>query len=211
MYSKSDNNEIVIGYEADEVIEERFGFLLQKYQKGLEESMKVSEFVFDSNDLLYYKLHKIGLIRGGSYIDSPKWLKNKQPTINPKNNEDKCFQYAVTVSLNHRQIKNYSERITRVKPFINQYNWNDIDFSSHKKDWKKFESNNKSIALNILYIPYNTKEIKPAYISKHNLMRKNRVILLMIADGEKRHYLAVKNYPHYLEEQRQGIMETLIV
>ena len=61
-------------------------------------------FYFDSVDSLYYKLHKISLNRGGSYIDSPKWLKNKKATINLKNNDDKCFQYAITVALNHEQI-----------------------------------------------------------------------------------------------------------
>ena len=40
--------------------------------------MKGSEFVFDSVDLLYYKFHKISLNRGGLYVDSPKWLKNKK-------------------------------------------------------------------------------------------------------------------------------------
>ena len=40
--------------------------------------MKGSEFVFNSVDLLYYHLHKISLKRGESYIDSPKWLKNKK-------------------------------------------------------------------------------------------------------------------------------------
>ena len=67
--------------------------------------MKGSEFVFDNVDSLYYKLHKVSLNRGGSYTDSPKWLKNKKATINPKNNNDKCFQYALTVALNHEQIK----------------------------------------------------------------------------------------------------------
>ena len=66
-------------------------------------------------------------------------------------------------------------------------------FSSQAKDWKKFESNNKSIALNILYVPYNTEEIRYAYKSKYNLIRENQVILLMITDGEKWHYLAVKS------------------
>ena len=61
-----------------------------------------------------------------------------------------------------------------------------------KKDWKKFELNNKSIALNILYVPYKTKEIRHAYKSKYNLEHENQVILLMITDGEKWHYLAVK-------------------
>ena len=61
----------MIGNETDEIIKEFFEFLLQKYQKGLEESMKESEFVFDFVDLWYYKFHKISLNRGGSNINSP--------------------------------------------------------------------------------------------------------------------------------------------
>ena len=75
MHSRSDNIEILIVNEADEIIEDLFDSFLQKYKKELEESMKGSEFVFDNVDSLYYKLHKISLNRGGSYIDSPKWLK----------------------------------------------------------------------------------------------------------------------------------------
>ena len=52
-----------------------------------------------------HELHKISLNRSGSYIDSPKWLKNKKSTINPKNNDDKCFEYALTIALNHQNIK----------------------------------------------------------------------------------------------------------
>ena len=64
----------------------------------------------------------------------------------------------------------------------------------YKKDWKKFESNIKAIALNILYVSHNTKEIRHAYKSKYNSNRENQVILLMITDGEKWHYLAVKRF-----------------
>ena len=70
---------------------------------------------------------------------------------------------------------------------------NTIGKRSHSKDWKKFESNNRLIALNILYMPHNTKKIRHAYKSKYNLNRKNQVILLMITDGKKWHYLAVKS------------------
>ena len=80
MHSKSDNIEILITNETDEIIEKLFESFLQKYQEGLEQSMKGSEFVFDSVDLLYYKLYRTSLNRGGSYIDSPKWLKNKKAT-----------------------------------------------------------------------------------------------------------------------------------
>ena len=83
--------EIIMGSETDEIIEELFESLLQKYQKGLEESMKGSEFIFDSLDVLNYDLHQISLNRDVSYIDSPKWLKNKKAAINPKTNLLKCF------------------------------------------------------------------------------------------------------------------------
>ena len=56
--------------------------------------------------------------------------------MNPKNNYYKCFQYAVTLSLNLGRINSHPERISKIKPFIEQYNWNDIDFPSTGKDWK---------------------------------------------------------------------------
>ena len=83
-------------------------------------------FFFDNVDSLYYKLHIISLNREVSYIDSPKCLKNKKTTINPKNNYDKCFQYAITVALNHEQIKKDPQRITKIEAFIDQYNWKEI-------------------------------------------------------------------------------------
>ena len=153
---------------------------------------KGSDFVFNNVNLSYY-LHKISLKRDGSYIDSPKWLKNKGATINPKNEDDECFKYALTVALNHEKIKNDPQRILKIKPFIDQYKWKGIDFLSHSKDWKKFEQNNKTTALNILFVPYNTEKIRLAYTSKYNNKRNNKVILLMITDDKKWHYLVVKS------------------
>ena len=91
MHTKSHIIEIMMSSETDEIIKELFKSLLQSYQKDLEESMKGSESVFDSVELLYYHLKKISLKRGGSYVDSPKWLKNKKATINPKNNDGNSF------------------------------------------------------------------------------------------------------------------------
>ena len=144
--------------KTDGIIEELSEFLLQKYQEGLEEKIRAREFVFDSIDLLHYNLQQLSLNRGGSYIDSLKWLKNKKATTNPENNDDKCFQFALTVALNYEQTKKDPQTMPKIKPFIEQYNLKEIDFPSHKKDWKKFELNNKSIALNILYVPYNTEK-----------------------------------------------------
>ena len=70
---------------------------------------------------MYYKCHKATFGRGGSYIDSPDWRKKKKETINPKNKDDKCFQYAVTVALNYEEIKWNPERVSNIEPFINKY------------------------------------------------------------------------------------------
>ena len=101
------------------------------------------------------------------------------------------------MALNLNRINKHPQRISKIKPFIDQYNWKDIDFPAMSKDWKKFELNNE-IALNILYVPHNTRKIHVAYKSKHNLTRENQIILLMITDREKWHYLTVKNLTEVL-------------
>ena len=146
--------------------------------------MRGSDFEFDGVNFLYYDFNEISLNRGRSYIDSPKWLKDKKSTINPKNNDDKCFQYTITLTLNLDNIDNHPERVFKIKMSIDQYNWKDIDFPPTSKDWKKFELNNE-VALNILYIPHNTRKIQVAYKSKINLTCDKQVILLMITNDEK--------------------------
>ena len=84
MHIKSRNIEIMRGSETNDLIEEFSESLLENYQEGLEGSMRGSECVCDSIDLLYYHLRKISLKRGRSYKDSPNVLKNKKATINPK-------------------------------------------------------------------------------------------------------------------------------
>ena len=63
----------------------------------------------------------------------------------------------MTAALNHQNIGRDPQRIPKIKPFISQYNWEKIEFPAVQKDWKKFEQNNETIALNILYVPYNTE------------------------------------------------------
>ena len=89
----------------------------------------------------------------------------------------------------------YSERITKIKPFINKYNWKGINFPSEKNDWKKLEKNNLTISLNVLYAK--KEKIYPAYVLKHNSNREKQVIFLMIPNGEGWYYLAVKKLLHY--------------
>ena len=142
IYTKSNNIEIMIDSDTDHVIEEVFNSLLQRYQENFLKKMGGSELVFDAVNVMYYDLNKISLNRGGSYIptNTASWLSDKKATVNPQNKKDDwCFKYALTVALNYEKIKNNAEGISKIKPFIDQYNWKEMDFPSTCKDWKKFD------------------------------------------------------------------------
>ena len=192
MYTRSDNEEFMNGDDTNEIIKLLFESFLQRFAENLQEKMRGSDFEFDGINFFYYNFNKTSIYRGGSYIDFPKYLKDEKSTINPKNNDHKCFQYPATLALKFDNINNHPKKISKIRPFIDQYNWKDIDFPPTNKDWESFELNNK-VALNILYIPRNTKKIQLAYRSKYNLTYNKQIILLMITDGEKWHYLVVKN------------------
>ena len=139
----------------------------------------------------YCVINVINSNRGGSYIDSLDWIKNKKTTINPANKK------IIAVALNHEEIRKNLERITKIN--INKYKWEGINFPSEKDDWKKIEKNNVTIALNVLYTK--KEKIYPAYISKINSNREKQVILLMIPNGQRRwHYLVVKKLSVLLRE-----------
>ena len=96
--------------------------------------MKGSDFIFDSVQLLYCKCDIVNFKLGGSYIDSPDWIKKKKATMNPKNKDNKCFQYAATVVLNYEEIKWNPERVSNIKPFLNKDNWEEMSYPSKIDD-----------------------------------------------------------------------------
>ena len=153
LYSKSDIVNILHAVDINGVINELFDTFLKRYQDGLETKMTGSSYFFEKVDLLEYHFHKVTLKRGSSYIPSPKWINNKKSTINPQNTEDNnCFQYSIVAALNHQKIPNHSERLNNLKPFIDNYNWNDLEFPAGHKNYSAFEKNNSEIALNIYYL-----------------------------------------------------------
>ena len=95
MLSKSDNIKSTSYNDSNEVFDELFESFRSIYQGYLE------PFILDLVKLMYYKFHRGNCRRGGSYIDSPDWIKKKKSTISQ---DDKCFQYAVTVALNYGEI-----------------------------------------------------------------------------------------------------------
>ena len=114
MYTRSTPEEFMIGSETAEVAENLIMTLLQKYQDNLQNKMKGSDFMFDGVNHLFYDLNRITISKGGSYIESPKWLKDKKCTINQKNNDNNCFQYAATLTLNFNNVDKHPQRISKI-------------------------------------------------------------------------------------------------
>ena len=103
IYTWSNNLIIRQGENTNHIIREIFNSFLHNYRQELK-IIKGSDFVFESVDLMDYKLHRVHLKRGGSYIKSPKWLENKKATINPKNDDDKCLRWSIIFALNYNDI-----------------------------------------------------------------------------------------------------------
>ena len=79
--------------------------------------------------MVYYKCHEVNFRR--LYIDSPDWIIKKNTTKNPKNKDDKCFYYALTVASKYEEIKWNAERVSNIKPFTNKYEWKGINYPSN--------------------------------------------------------------------------------
>ena len=163
------NQLLLISYFLSKDSEEITFLYKSEYNLGRENKVLLLMIDYDDNEKYYYFAVKSKL-----ELCSFEWLRSKKESIT---NKDNCFQNALNDSLDYQRIKKDPQRISKLKPYINQYNWKDIKFPSDKEDWKKFEQNNKEIALNVLFIPHNRtrKEIELAYTSKYNCNRKNKL------------------------------------
>ena len=129
-------------------------------------------------------------------LNSSGWLRGKKEAII---NNDNPLKNALDDAFNYQNIENDPQIIAKLKPYINKYNWEGIKFPARSEEWKTFERNNKTIALNIWFIRHNAKTVRVAYRSEHNSKRKKQVILLMITDGKQWYYLAITNLSALLQ------------
>ena len=139
-------------------------------------------------------------IKGSSYIDLPKELKNKKALINMKNeNDHKCFLWCVLRGLNPKD--EHPERINDLKSKENTLNMEGITYPVNiKEDIKRFEKQNPDISISIL--GYSKDErIYPLRISKKENKRKYNIVLLLIKDEDNSHYCYVKNLSSLLSSQ----------
>ena len=170
----NDQRSIYIKSKNTTDIDEIFDQLIEKHEE-LSESLKNIDLISEGIESLTYNLSEFTVTN--AFIETPQWITNKKCTINPQDNDSKCFQYSMTLSLYHQQIGKNSYRISKIKPFIDNLNWDNVNFPSEEQDYKIFEMNNKSIALNILRTHRDTRKISHAYKSKFNKTRKTSNVI----------------------------------
>ena len=135
----SDNEEVRLGNETDNIVKKLINSFLNNYQKEELILRNGSNFVFESVGLLSYYIHK----RGNSYIKSPEWVASKKAIKNPENVGLRCFEYCVVVALHHKKFKNHPEIMQgNHHLFSYDYNWQSIEFPTGIKEWKRNEKNN---------------------------------------------------------------------
>ena len=104
IYVWSNNESIMRGRDTVDIIREPFRSFLHNYQEELK-IIKGSNFLLESVEKMDYKLHRVRLRRGGSYIKSPEWLANKKATINPENkNDDEWLRWSTISALSYNEI-----------------------------------------------------------------------------------------------------------
>ena len=158
-----------------------------------------NDFTLDKIMHLYINFHRLALRQGASYSELPKWIKSKKAVINPQNKDEECFKWAVVAALNHKEIKKDHQRISRLRPYENQYNQKEFEFPVSIKKIGKFEKNDPDIAVNVLFSKKKSQNTYTVRRLERNVKYKKQVNLLMIVDGEKRHYTAINSVSRLLK------------
>ena len=181
--------EIYIGNNIDKDIKLMTDGLKENLEKT---NLPASGFKIDKILELDVDICKLHLTTGKSYVKLPDWIANKKAIINPKNvNDDECFKWAVIAALNHKEIGSNPQRISKLKKYVNKYNWEGLEFPLAIKDIDKFEKNNPDICASVF--GYKNSGFYTIKRSKHYGREKR--VLLFLYNG---HYTAIKDFSRLL-------------
>ena len=174
--------------EVEETVDEMINHMKEQVENP---ALLSSRFVF--NEVLFTNIdfHQLNLTRGSSYIPLPEWLDNKKAVINPRNEDQECFKWAVTTASRWEEIGENPQRISNLKKFEKDFDWSGIKFPVSVKDIKGFEIKNR-ISINLLAI-----ENRDIYICRKG-GNYNHLINLMIIDN---HYIAIKSLSRLLSSK----------
>ena len=101
-----------------------------------------SRFLFEEVLFMDVNFHRLNLTRGGTHLPLPKFIESKRAVINPQNQDNEYFKWAVLADLHNLEIKFNPERLSKLRKFESIYDWSDITYPTSLKDISKFEFSN---------------------------------------------------------------------
>ena len=153
-----------------------------------------SNWVFDSIEELHIHMVKYEPLSGSSYIPLPKNLADKKAIINMENDDKECFKWCIARALN--PVEKNPKRITKILQLqAEKLNWKGLKFPMELTQINRFEKLNE---VNVNVYGYE-KEVYPLRVSKTNY--SHHVNLLLISEGEKKHYCLIKSMSRLLSKQ----------
>ena len=183
VYNLSDMNEIV---------NEMIAHMKQQIENP---ALLNSRFVFDEVLHMDVDFHQLNLMGGSSYLLLPEWLAYKKAIINPLNEDQECFKWAVIAASRWEDINRNPQRVSKLKKFEADFNWSGIGFPVSFKDIKKFEFRNQ-VSINILAI-----EDRQTYICRKGSNYEHTINLMLITESNRKHYVAIKSLSRLLSSQ----------
>ena len=178
--------------DLDEIVNEMIAHMKEQIENP---ALLNSRFVFDEVLFTNVDFHQLNLTRGSSYLPLPNWLACKKAIINPKNEDQECFKWAVIMASRWEEINNNPERISKLERFEKDFDWSGIGFPVSVKDIKKFEFR-KQISINLLAI-----EGKQIYICGKGGNYEHIINLMLITENNRKHYVAIKSLSKLLSSQ----------
>ena len=151
-----------------------------------------SRFIFDEVLFLDVNFHRLNLTKCSSYLPLPDWIEKKKAIINPQNDDEECFKWAVITALKWADSKFHSEHVSNLRKFVDNYDWSGLEFPVSIKDIGVFETKN-NVSVNVLAV-----EGRDIYIHRKGLQMGREINLLLISEGGIQHYTAIKSLSRLL-------------
>ncbi|GET60652.1 hypothetical protein RIR_jg2311.t3 [Rhizophagus irregularis DAOM 181602=DAOM 197198] len=177
---------------------------------------KVEDYVNYGSGWEFYRVEKIFIEisqfqppTGAGHIPLPKDLATKKGVVNPANDDDKCFQWAILAAL-HPVEKN-AERISKYKEYVNELNFEGIEFPVQADEviLRRFERQNPTIALCIC--EWRDHRLCPIYVTDRDDAEGRKIIdLVLISNGEKQHYCWIKNMSRLVNKRTKDGHATFV-
>ena len=170
--------------DIDSIVQSMISHMAQQLENP---ALRDSKFAFDNIMYADIRIHTLNLTRGSSYIPLPDWLSKKKAIINPKNVDMKCFKWAVIAGLKWEEIDRDHQCVSKLRRYENEIDWSGMSYPVSTSDISKSETRNR-IGVNVLAL-----NGKTPYICRKGADYERTVNLMILEDGSKKHYVAIKS------------------